>query len=50
MWEASPMVLAASDRLRERVEGEAYERAVEEASSRLRFRLGAGVTAPGDRE
>ncbi|MEW6338748.1 MAG: histone deacetylase [Acidobacteriota bacterium] len=38
-WDPMPMVLPVSDRLRERYSGEAYERAVREASAELRFEL-----------
>jgi hypothetical protein len=38
-WEAWPMVLAASQRLKERTEGEAYEAAAAEAFRRLHLRL-----------
>lgn len=38
-WDPAPMVIAVSPRLRERVEGEAYEAALEQALSRLSYRL-----------
>ena len=38
-WEAWPMVMAATERLRARTEGEAYEAAVREAARALRLRL-----------
>jgi hypothetical protein len=45
-WEPAPMVIAVSDRLRERVEGPEYEAALEQELSTLSYRL----RLPGDAE
>lgn len=41
-WKPMPMTFPVSDRLRERVQGEDYERRVAEAAAQLEFRLGSG--------
>lgn len=44
-WGAHPMVLAVSERLRQRVEGDAYEAGVAAAHRRLEYRPGGGPGA-----
>ncbi len=41
-WKPMPMALPVSDRLRERVQGEDYERRVAETAAQLEFRLAPG--------
>ena len=43
-WRPRPMVLAVTDRLRERIEGEDSERQVADAAARHAFRLGSAFT------
>lgn len=50
-WQPAPMLLAVSDRLKERLEGEGYRRRAEAAQARAAFHLlPAPAAAPGNRD